>query len=257
MKKSVIIEDEILTAQNLCEMLASVAPEYEVVAILQSIEESIVWFGKNTDYQLVFMDIQVADGIVFELFETVDVLSPIIFTTAYDKYAVQAFKVNSVDYLLKPVSEDELGRAIEKLKRMERQMTASPLSKDVIEQLRAKLTGNITRCFLSVAGDRMVPLGVADTAFFVVEKHQLTAVDYNGRQYRLDFSMDELVTNLNPNDFYRANRQFVVAHKAIREIIFSFGGKLELRLDVPTPERIFVSRAKAKEFKLWYSKLNF
>ena len=257
MKKAVIIEDEILTAQNLCEMLASVAPEYEVVAMLQSIEESIVWFGKNTDYQLVFMDIQVADGIVFELFETVDVLSPIIFTTAYDKYAVQAFKVNSVDYLLKPVSEDELGRAIEKLERMERQMTASPLRKDVIEQLRAKLTGNITRCFLSVVGDRMVPLSVADTAFFVVEKHLLTAVDYNGRQYRLDFSMDELVTNLNPNDFYRANRQFVVAHKAIREIIFSFGGKLELRLDVPTPERIFVSRAKAKEFKQWYSKLNF
>lgn len=255
MKKVVIIEDEPLTAQSLKESLATVAPDFEVTAILPSIEESIAWFNENDDYQLVFMDIQVADGIVFDLFDSVEVHSPIIFTTAYDQYAVQAFKVNSIDYLLKPIATDDLGHALDKLRKIERYQESSQekdLRKKVMEELKLQIQGG-ARCFFSTAGDQLIPISTDDTAYYIVDKHTLLAVDYNDKRYKLDFSMDELATKLDPSKFYRANRQYMVAHKAIKEIYLGFGGKLELRLAVPTRQTIVISRTKNKEFKQWYA----
>lgn len=255
MKKVVIIEDEPLTAQSLKETLATVAPDMEVVAILPSIEESILWFNDNDDYQLVFMDIQVADGIVFDLFDTVDIHCPIIFTTAYDQYAVQAFKVNSIDYLLKPISADDLSQALDKLRRMESYQESAyekELRKKMMEDLKLQIQGG-ARCFFSTAGDQLIPISTDDTAYYIVDKHTLMAVNYNDKRYKLDFSMDELAAKLDPSKFYRANRQYMVAHKAIKEIYLGFGGKLELRLAVPTRQTIVISRTKAKEFKQWYA----
>lgn len=255
MRKTVIIEDEPLTAQSLKESLETVAPDCEVVAMLQSVEESIVWFNANHDYQLVFMDIQVADGIVFDLFDAVEINSPVIFTTAYDQYAIKAFKVNSIDYLLKPVSNDDLAQAMDKLRRLETYQESPhemEMRKKLMEDLKLQLQGG-ARCFLSVSGSQLIPVSTDETAYYIVDKHTLLAVDYQNKRYRLDFTMDELASKLDPTKFYRANRQYMVAHKAIKEIYLGFGGKLELRLAVPIHQHVVISRTKVKEFKLWYA----
>jgi len=255
MKKAVIIEDELMTAQNLKEQLMQVAPEYSIVAMLQGVEDSVEWFKGNEDYQLVFMDIHLADGEAFEIFDEVNVNSPIIFTTAYDQYAIKAFKVNSVDYLLKPIALDDLRRAIEKLHRMHEnsvQQTEGGLTEEMLALLQRQM-GYYSRRLLVNMGNRLVLLNVQDIAYIVVGDNQLTAVDFHEKQYPLEGSMELMAEKLNPNDFFRANRQYIIAKTAVKEVQFWFGSKLDVKLTVPTTERIIVSRNKAKEFKQWLS----
>lgn len=252
-KKAVIIEDEVLTADNLRRLLAEVAPTYEVTAMLTSVEDSVEWFRQHTDYQLVFMDILLADGVSFDILSEVEVTSPIIFTTAYDKYALQAFSVNSVDYLLKPVSPDDLRRAMEKIESLGSML--QPTDNHALTEILSKLHDTEERRahhFLIQKGDRLIPLDASDIAYFMVNEHAVTAVDFSSNTYPIDGSMDDLMNMLDPRDFYRANRQFVVAHKAVSEMVLWFGGRLDVRLIIPTPERILVSRTKVKEFKQWY-----
>jgi len=255
MKNAVIIEDEAIAAQKLSKLLVETDPEWQVVRVLQTVEDTVEWFGTNTAPDLVFMDIHLADGLAFRIFEKTTVDCPIIFTTAYDQYALQAFKVNSIDYLLKPISREDLQRALEKYGKM----SAAPKSAAENPQLSALIemfnqqSRKYPSYFLIPVQDKLVPLSVAEVACFYLEDKVSRAVTFDGKTMVLGKPLDAIVEQLDPKLFFRANRQFVVAHKAIRSITVWFGGKLHLSLSVPVPERILISKARVPEFKSWYT----
>lgn len=251
MKHIVIIEDESIAAQHLERMLHAVLPDAVVAATLQSIEESVEYFTKlhataAAMPDIVFMDIHLADGLSFRIFDHVDIPSPIIFTTAYDQYALDAFKVNSIDYLLKPIGQDDLRHALDKL---------STLTSDNRQQAiqLSQAFRHYRSHFLIPVRDKLVPLDVSQIACLYLEDKISRAILFDGTRQALDCPLDTLMEQLDPTLFFRANRQYIVAHKAIKEISLWPIGKLALTLQVDTPDRIIVSRAKAPEFKQWFT----
>lgn len=254
MKKIVIVEDETVAAAHLKRMLAEVLPDAEVVAVLQSIEECVEFFSHshdnasaNDDISLVFMDIHLADGPAFKIFERVDIPYPIVFTTAYDEYALQAFKVNSIDYLLKPISANDLRHAVEKLHRL------NPDNLRPLSQLASQPVFKST--FLIPMGGRLLPLHVDDIGCICLDEGTTRAILTSGAPpVSLDTPLDAMMERLDPDRFYRANRQYIVSRNAIHEISVWPIGKLALTLTVPTPTRIIVSKAKVPEFKRWYTR---
>ena len=255
MKKVVIVEDEAVAAQRLTKLLAEADAEIQVAQVLQTIEDSVEWFSDNPAPDLVFMDIQLSDGISFRIFDKVRITCPIIFTTAYDQYALDAFKVNSIDYLLKPIAKEDLHRALNKYERLS--VNQSPKDNEQITEL-IKLFSHQNQQFQSYflipVKDKLVPLAIADVACFYLEDKVSRALTLDGRTIILGKPLDTIEEQLDPQLFFRANRQFVVAHKAIRSISVWFGGKLQITLSVPTPDRIIISKTRAAEFKNWFTK---
>ncbi len=246
--KVVIIEDETAAARNLQAIIRSVIPEAEVVALLESIGESAEWLSSHPAPDLLFMDIHLADGESFRIFDRVDIPCPIIFTTAYDQYALEAFKVNSIDYLLKPIKEESLRRAIEKLRRLSGSELADR-REGVAEMVRSR---DEQKVFLIPVRDKIIPLRREQVAFFYTADEKVRATDYEGESYPMDRSLDKLSKILSDNDFFRANRQFIVARDAISDINIWFGNRLSLNLKVKTPERIVISKDRVPEFKRWF-----
>ena len=249
MMKAVIVEDEIFAAQALQALIREADASIEVLAVLQSIDESVEWFRSHPVPDLVFMDIHLADGSSFAIFEEVNITCPVIFTTAYDEYALKAFEVNSIDYLLKPINQKDLERAISKYKNL----TAGD-NTELINKLMASIKiGERTykSYFLVPEKDKLIPLATADVAYICVDAKMVKAVSYANRTYYLDQSLDELAVQLNPADFYRANRQYIIARKAVKDLSLWFGSKMVVNLSVPLPERIVISKAKVSEVKRW------
>ena len=251
--KALIIEDEIMAAKTLQKLLGEVSPETEIVAVLESIEDSVAWIEENPMPDLMFMDIHLADGSSFAIFDQVDITCPVIFTTAYDEYALKAFEVNSIDYLLKPISKEALERAIRKYHMLDQGRQEG--NRDNIEALLAQLTqkSSYRRCFLLPERDKLVPLPTANIAYAYIEAKTVKLVSMEHKEYYLTQTLDDLMENLNPYDFFRANRQFVVARKVIKDVSIWFGNKLAINLTVETPEKIIVSKARVAEFKHWFS----
>jgi DNA-binding LytR/AlgR family response regulator len=250
--KVVIIEDETAAARGLQAIIRKVMPEAEVSATLESVEETVEWFTDHPCPDLLFVDIHLADGESFRIFERVDIPCPIIFTTAYDQYALEAFKVNSIDYLLKPIKEEELVRAIEKLKR---------LSRAELDQRREGIAEMVKnrdeqKVFLIPVRDKIIPLRIEQVAFFYTVDEKVRAFDNDGNPYPMDKSLDKLSKILSDNDFFRANRQFIVSRNAIADITLWFGNRLSLNLKVKTPERIVISKDRVPEFKKWFVGVN-
>ncbi len=246
--KVVIIEDETAAARNLVAIIGKVIPEAEVVAMLESVEESVEWFGSHPCPDLMLVDIHLADGESFRIFDRVDVACPVIFTTAYDQYALEAFRVNSIDYLLKPIKEEEVRRAMEKLRRLSGSEIAAR-KEGIAEVARAR---DEQKMFLIPVRDKIIPLRVADVAFFHTTDEKVRATDHSGTVYPMDRSLDKLSKVLSEGDFFRANRQFIVAREAIADINVWFGSRLSLNLRVKTPERIVISKDRVPEFKRWF-----
>lgn len=249
--KVLIIEDELVAAQQLQRLLADADPQIQVLAVLQSIEESVEYFTEHTAPELVFMDIHLADGSSFNIFDQVKVECPIIFTTAYDQYAMQAFKVNSIDYLLKPINPSDLERALEKYHKF-----SAPAQSDMLAlmQMMKQQYRQYKSYFLIPVADRLMPLAVADIAYIWLDNKVARIVTKDNRTYAMDKPLDVLMEQLDPNLFYRVNRQFIVAHDAIKDIGFWILGKLKLNLCVPVPDNIIVPKAKVPEFKNWFSR---
>lgn len=251
--KVIILEDEQLTAKKLISLLKELMPDAEVIGVLQSVSESVEWFANNPMPDLVFMDIHLADNLSFSIFDSVEITCPIIFTTAYDEYALKAFEVNSIDYLLKPVSRTSLQRALDKLNRF----TAVHESQEHIELIK-KVADTILRgsatyksSLLVSVRDRLIPIKVSNIAYIYLEDKNAVVVQYDGTKSRIGGLLDDLMKQLDPAMFYRANRQFIVSKAAVTDITTWFGNRVVINLSVSTPERIVVSRTHVQEFKKW------
>lgn len=242
----VILEDETAAAVNLRSILKRVAPDAEVIETLESVAEGIEWFRTHPAPDLLFADIHLADGESFRLFDAVEIASPVIFTTAYDRYALEAFRVDSIDYLLKPINEQSVLRALEKLRRL----TGLEIEEYGTRVKRMAATRS-EGAFLVQVRDKIIPLHRERIAYCYTANEKVTACDFDGRTYPLDKTLETLQTVLPEADFFRANRQFIVARRAVKEITVWFGSRLSLALTVPTPERIIISKARSPEFKAW------
>ena len=249
--KAVIIEDENIAAQALQSLVREIDPEMEVLTILQTIEESVEWFEENPMPDLVFMDIHLADGSSFAIFENVDITCPIIFTTAYDEYALKAFEVNSIDYLLKPINKADLERALKKFK----SLTSKP-DKASLEGLLAQMGGlkkKYKTCFLIPERDKLIPLATSNIAYIFIDTKTVKAITMDGHTYYLNQTLDDIMAQLDPEVFFRANRQFIISRAAVKDISIWFGNKLSINLLVSVPEKIIVSKARVGEFKSWFA----
>ena len=249
--KALIIEDESIAAQALESLIKETGPEVDIVAVLQTIEESVEWFEENQMPDLVFMDIHLADGSSFAIFEKVDISCPIIFTTAYDEYALKAFEVNSIDYLLKPINKGDLERALNKYK----SFTASA-SKSSLEGLLEQMGGlkkKYKNCFLIPERDKLIPLATSNIAYIFIDTKTVKAIALDGHNYYLNQTLDEIMAQLDPEVFFRANRQFIISRHAVKDLSVWFGNKLAINLIVPVPEKIIVSKARVGEFKAWFA----
>ncbi len=246
MMRALIIEDETAAARNLEAVLREVAPGVEILATLESVAESVEWLQSNPQPDLLFMDIHLADGDSFRIFESVEITAPVIFTTAYDRYALEAFKVNSIDYLLKPINTEDVRRALEKLRRL-----TSGERLDYGTRVRSLASQRQEEVFLVHVRDKIIPLQRDRIAYCYTANEKVTACDFDGAVYPMDKTLEALQSLLPDRDFFRANRQFIIARHAVKEIAVWFGSRLTLHLTVETPERIVISKARVPEFKEW------
>lgn len=249
----IIAEDEKPTADRLLKMVTQQAPELSHLATFDSVSSAVKWLKANQHPDLAFFDIQLADGLSFEIFEQIDIEFPVIFTTAFNEYAIKAFKVNSIDYLLKPIDEKELSQAIQKFQKGFAQKPLA-LSNDVIAKALSMLTNTYKTRFVVKVGEhiRMVPIDEI-ALFFSSEKYTFIR-NTAGRDYGIDFSLEQVATMVNPSVFFRVSRKHIVAISAIKDIIAYSGSRLKLKLSVPADEDILVSREKVAEFKAWLEK---
>ena len=252
--KAVIIEDEKIAADLLKNLIYQLDEDIEVITTLQTVEDSIEWLSNNQHPDILFVDIHLADGSSFSIFEKIEVKCPIVFTTAYDEYALKAFEVNSIDYLLKPINKDDLQRALNKYKNLKGEERDLDYKKFVSRFLvEAEKVNNYKEYFLVPERDKLVPLAAKDIAYVYIDLKLIKAVTFSGKIYYLNQNLDEMMSQLNPKMFFRANRQYIVAHEAIKDVSIWFGNKISLNLTAPTEEKIIVSKARVSEFKNWYS----
>ena len=241
---AVIIEDEAVSARRLRKMLEAFG--VEVVALLHSVQESVEWFEANISPDLIFLDVQLGDGISFEIFEKVQPKSAIIFTTAYDKYALRAFKLNSVDYLLKPIKENELKEAIDKYKT---QKVNQGFDFQTLSNYFKTEQNHYKERFLVQIGQELRSFMIDEVSFFYSED-KITYLVSGKRRYPVDFSLNDLEKSLNPNDFFRISRQVIVQHCFIESIYSYSGNRLKIKMK-DNQEDWLVSRERVSDFKEW------
>jgi DNA-binding LytR/AlgR family response regulator len=248
--KIVIIEDEKPAARRLSRMLE--AHDLQNIQLLHSVEESINWFRENPHPDLLFLDIQLSDGLSFEIFDAVSITAPIIFTTAYDEYALRAFKLNSIDYLLKPIDEAELEAAINKYRT---QLAAvAPVQFD-FEEIRKLLVNPIDReykkRFTVRVGQHLKIISVSEIECFYSENKGTYAATQEGRIYLLDQTLEQLENELEPETFFRVSRKFFVNVNYIKDIISYSNSRLKLVLNRFAESEIIVARERVRDFKIW------
>ena len=244
--KILIIEDEQPAARRLMNLIKEIKPETELAGPLESIDDALEYLQTHGEPDLYMMDIQLADGLSFEIFEHYPLSKPVIFATAFDEYAIRAFKLNSVDYLLKPLEKEALRHALNKY---EKQQLATPDFRKLIESLAPK---QYKSRFLLKKGERFIPVPIERVAYFQASGKMVLLITHDKESYVLDETLDQLEKELDPERFYRANRSFIVSVPSVKEVRVSFNGKLKLFLS-PSPgeEEISISRDKANAFKLW------
>ncbi len=248
--KAVIVEDEELALRNLKSVLNETGTVH-VIATLESIVETIEWFNTHPSPDLLFMDIHLADGSAFEIFNRVRIDCPVIFTTAYDEYALKAFKVNSIDYLLKPIDLGAVQRALNKLQGL----SASSHYQSDIQNLLAsfkKAAAYKTHFLVPVKGDKLMPVQSSEIACIYIDASLVKALTLDERSFRFEFTLDELSDMLDPADFFRANRQYIISRKAIKDIDLWFNNRLSVNLKVAVSEKILISKARIPEFRNWF-----
>lgn len=248
--KVIIIEDEKPSARRLQRMLQSLDLKAEVM--LHSVEESITWFQNNEHPDLIFLDIQLSDGLSFEIFEAIDIKSAIIFTTAYDEYALKAFKLNSIDYLLKPIDDQDLETAVNKYKDRAPQKQAVTLDFNDIKKLLVNpIDREYKKRFSVKVGQHLKLINIDDIECVYSENKGTYLYTTEGRNYLLDTTLDGLEAELEPQTFFRINRKFFVNINAIKDMVSYTNSRLQIKLNVYKDQDVIVARERVKDFKNW------
>ena len=251
---TIIVEDEVGAANHLKLTLKAVEPNVVVKSVLTGVKETIEWITSNPAPDLAFFDIQLEDGMSFDIFKKCKVKFPVIFTTAYDQYAIEAFKVNSVDYLLKPIKEADLLFSIAKYKDLRK----PGLDQSVIQHLMGIVESRQkTLTLLIHVKDKLIPVPEIDFAYFYLENGLLKGRTRNNLVFTLDETLEELVSKLNKVNFFRANRQVIVSRTAVHEAEYYFNGRLALKLLHPPKEPVLISKARVQIFKEWWTQDNY
>jgi two-component system, LytTR family, response regulator len=246
----IVIEDEKPSARRLQRMLKSVGVEANTM--LHSVEESIEWFQQNEHPDLIFLDIQLSDGLSFEIFEALEINSAVIFTTAYDEYALQAFKLNSIDYLLKPIDEDDLKIAVEKFKDRTPQKQSVTLDFNDIKKLLVNpIEREYKKRFSVKVGQHLKLINIEDIECIYSENKGTYAHTNEGRNYLLDMTLDQLEDELEPHSFFRVSRKFYININAIKDIISYTNSRLQIKLNHYNEQEVIVARERVKDFKHW------
>lgn len=249
---SLIIEDELPNARRLEKLLNESAYPVQIVGRLQTVKEAIAWFKSNPAPSLIFMDIRLSDGLSFEIYKNVELEAPVIFTTAYDEYALQAFKVNSVDYLLKPIDKTALEQALEKFSRQQRKPDYQSMVQ-LFGQIQSQQVIYRSR-FLLTFRDQLISMPVEEIAYFGSAFKTTFLVSHKGEKHYISQTLEEVERELNPALFFRVTRQFLVCTLAVAKIHVFFNGKLKLELLPAAEEEVVLSRDKSIAFKEWLDK---
>jgi len=260
-----IVEDEELAVRKLTRLLHEVEPTLTIAGVTVSIQQTVEWMEQQRaahrpEPDLIFMDIELADGQSFEIFERVDVFSKVVFTTSYDEYALQAFKVNSIDYLLKPVQREDLTRSLKKYHDLTGQRPADlaqlpiNLEKVLLNWQAQQQPKAYRKRFLVRQGQRLVSVEVGDIAYFYSDERFSFFRCHSGQKYLVDYTMDELADNLDPEMFSRISRSLIVTHQAVEQMQPYFGNRLALTLTPAFEKEALVSREKVSDFKKWMGK---
>ena len=246
----IIIEDEKPSARRLQRMLNAI--QVEAKTLLHSVEESITWFQNHEHPDLIFLDIQLSDGLSFEIFEAIEIKSAIIFTTAYDEYALQAFKLNSIDYLLKPIDEDELAKAVTKYKeRLPEQKAVTLDFNDIKKLLINPIDREYKKRFSVKVGQHLKLINIDDIECFYSENKGTYLYTNEGRNYLLDTTLEHLENELEPQLFFRINRKFFVNINAIKDMVSYTNSRLQIKLKSYNEHEVIVARERVKDFKMW------
>jgi len=248
--KLIIIEDELPALRRLSKMLLELMPEAEILGSADTIDGAVALFQQHKDAQLALMDIELADGQSFEIFNRIAVHIPIIFTTAYDEFALKAFKVNSIDYLLKPIDPDELKQALEKFKKLQSPSNTVNLQ-ELLVSFNQKTETNFKQRFLVKMGQKYLSINISEVAYFNANEKVVYLVTKDQKKYIIDYTLDELEGMVEPKAFFRLNRQYLSKIDAIESISSYFNGKLKIQLNPNVVDEVLVSRERASEFKQW------
>jgi DNA-binding LytR/AlgR family response regulator len=246
-----IIEDEPQAAKRIEKLITELVPSAIILDKIDSVRNSVQWFKNNPKPDLALMDIQLADGLSFQIFEAVEVNCPVIFTTAYDEYALKAFKVNSIDYILKPVDKDDLQRAFTKLNTLTGNSGGATELKENINQVISLLSKKYKERFIVKVGEHLRTIPVKDILYFYSQDKTTFCFTQESRSLILDFTLEQLETMVDPETYFRVNRKYFIKTEAIKDIISHSNSRLKLVLIGSTDSDVIVARERVQEFKQW------
>jgi two-component system response regulator LytT len=252
--KILLVEDEELAAERLAQLVKEIEPEAEIHGPIDTVTATIAHLKTNPGYDLILLDIQLADGKSFTIFEECDVVTPVIFTTAYDEYALQAFELNSIDYLLKPVNREKLKLSLDKFRKLKEYYSSESPNSQLYEMIRnlkmPQLSGYKNR-FLINKGDLMVPVKASEISCFYAEDKEVFILTHDNKRHIIPHSIEELSIKLDAKLFFRVNRQFIISIDSIRKVHNYFNFKLKVEINTDPALEIIVSRSRSTSFKAW------
>jgi two-component system response regulator LytT len=246
-----IIEDEQATARHTKKMLLEIDPDVNILGILDSIESTVNWFRTHNEPDLLLLDIHLADGLSFEIFKEVDILCPVIFATAYDQYAIQAFRVNSVDYLLKPISREALMEALKKYMKRSSAINTPVIDYAKLAEMLSKKGPELIKRIMIRYGENIKAVDIKDIAYFHTIEKNVFLSTFDNKNYPIDFSLDELETKLDAARWFRINRQFIISFESIEKMTAYSKSRIKISLRPPCPSESISSTERSGDFKLW------
>ena len=250
--KAIIIEDEKLSAEHLSNLLKRIDTSIEIIAHYDSVKKSINEFQKGIKADILFLDVHLADGLSFDIFSSISIDTPIIFTTAYDEYAIKAFKLNSVDYLLKPIGINDLRNAIEKLNKISNKQQSSIIEN--IANAYLNLNKQYKNRFMVKMGDNIISIKTDDVYHFIAEDGITLMVTSNNKRYPIDYTLDQLEGIISPDLFFRINRKVLISMNSIQKVSSYFNSRLKINSNILEEDAAIVSRERVNDFKTWLDK---